>query len=176
MSIEDDIERIAKTLPDRASVRDAIAKLPGAALEWDGLIRCQNLAIGVSLPDDDTEHDQLLAWLRDLDIAAAPERALRVRGSGFEVHVTRYWICPGERLIPLDKFHGKLTAPARERFRRDMERLFDHGKMHAYIRGEAHWLVSETTGAIVLSSWELIPAKKRDEYFEAIDRTLAKHS
>jgi hypothetical protein len=144
-----------------------------------GVIHYQNLEIGVSLAAGNADASRQLDWLRELEIAAAPEwKAYPVSGGEYQVSVLRYWSCPGERLFPLAEAVAKPSWAARNRFRSDMERVFDHGKLFAYIRGDAHWLVSETTGTILLQGWELIDAapKKREEYFGAIDRTLTRYT
>jgi hypothetical protein len=179
MNIESEIARIARSSSDRDTAFHALTALPGANANWSGFIRCQNLEIGVSTNVDGAESAELFRWLRELDIAAAPELTSYPVGAGeYRVDVLRYWICPGERLIPLAQSHVKLSQGARDRFRRDMERLFEHGKMYPYIRGDAHWLVSAQSGAILLSGWLVKDSrpKDREEYFESIERTFARHA
>jgi hypothetical protein len=58
-----------------------------------------------------------------------------------------------------------------------MERLFDAGKRVAYIRGDAHWMISERTKTLLLRDWTLLEARPRDrdEYFESIDFRFSQH-
>ncbi len=176
VNVEAEIARIAESMTDRASIQEALTNLLGVSPDWTGLHWWQNLVISVS---DAGDEDDGFRWLRELDISAAPEQVtFRARGGEYEIIILRYWICPGERLLPLAQANIKLSEAARHRFRSDMERLFDQGKLFPYIRGDAHWYVSDGTGAIVLWPWELkdARARDRDEYFEAMERTFARYT
>ncbi|MEO7735407.1 MAG: hypothetical protein ABIY55_30925, partial [Kofleriaceae bacterium] len=93
---------------------------------------------------------EMLAWLRSLDIAAAPEAVASIAtGADGCVVVSRYWACPGERLEPAKPTGPPFGEDARRRFRHDMEKLAEQGKVHPYARGFAHMLVSETSGTLL---------------------------
>jgi hypothetical protein len=120
----------------------------------------------------------MYALLKSLEISSAPETIATFPCGTMCIVVRNYWACPNERLIKLEDSGIPLRPDAKARFGGDMNRLFDHGKLYPYIRGDAHWLVSEKTGVIVLAPWLLIDAspRKREEHFESIERTFARHS
>jgi hypothetical protein len=95
----------------------------------------------------------ILASIRSLDIAAAPELAAVIPFGNSGVIIRRYWACPGERLVPAEPSVRPFDVAARERIRRDMAVLAEHGKIHTYARGFPHWFVSEHSHTIVLNQW-----------------------
>lgn len=176
MNLETEIEQ----LTERGASRQQILDLVYSRLDWQNgsLLHADTIDIH-SVRCSSAEVDNVMfAWLRQLEIAAAPE-TVRTYGFGDNcLVVRRYWACPGEKLIELHGSGLKLKEEARQRFVADMQRLFDHGKLYPYIRGDAHWLVSEKTGVVVLSPWLLADAepKKWEDHFGAIERTFARYS
>lgn len=176
MNLETEIERLAEQGASEQQilnlVKSRLERRNGSLLHADSIdihsVRCSSAEVD----------NVMFAWLRQLEIAAAPE-VVRTYAFGDNcIVVRRYWACPGEKLIELNGSGLKLKEDARTRFLADMQRLFDHGKLYPYIRGDAHWLVSEKTGVIVLSPWLLSDAepKDREEHFESIERTFARYS
>lgn len=156
---------------------DAIAALlgPGIGDILEKFYRQYVIRIGGQGLVQDAER---LRWLKQIDIAAAPELLALIPASGHFVLVGRHWACADERVVPVDDHAHAVTLEASRRFRRDMEVLADHGKFHAFAgRGVHHWLLGETSGTIVLSDWTVLrPLDPRDraEVLGAVDRQLAR--
>lgn len=176
MTLETEIEGLVKRGATEQQILDLVysrlERQSGSLLHADAIdfhsVRCSLAEV----------ENVMYAWLRQLEITAAPE-TVRTYAFGDNCLVVRkYWACPDEKLIELHDSGLKLKEDARKRFVADMQRLFDHGKLYPYIRGDAHWLVSENTGAIVLSPWLLEDARPKDRarHFESIERTFARYS
>ncbi len=176
MTLEADIDRMAR----EGASESAICDLIDARLEWrnGSLMHAEGIDIDALRSSESDGESAMYAWLKSLSISAAPEVVATYRFGQDCLMVRRYWACPGEKLIRLRDSGVTLNKEARERFVADMQRLFDHGKLYPYIRGDAHWLVSEKTGVIVLSPWLLADAepKKWEDHFGAIERTFARYS
>jgi hypothetical protein len=133
--------------------------------------------INVCSRESAEEEAAILAWLRPLEIVAAPEVAAVIPFANDDCVLTRrYWACPGERLLPAHETRGPFHAAARMRFRKDMEKLVEHGKVHPYARGLSHVLVSQGAGTLVLNRWNMVrtgtPREQKD-LLESIDLQLA---
>lgn len=176
MNILADIQRMVAEGGDD----DAILELVDARAQGqNGRIRHVDDLDVEFVRSDEVEHEAAMyAFLKSLEISAAPETIATFPFGTTCIVVRRYWACPDERLVKLEDSPITLRSDAKTRFVGDMNRLFDHGKLYPYIRGDAHWLVSEKTGVIVLAPWLLIDAspRKREEHFESIERTFARHS
>lgn len=116
------------------------------------------------------------AWCRSLNIAAAPEIAAVIAIPNASVLVRRYWACPDERILHVHGSDLRFQAAARDQFRRDMQTLADHERVHTYVRSFAHWYVAERTGTIVLSDWHALQPEpdpeERAYILSLIDRQL----
>lgn len=142
MHLEAQIEQMVR----EAATQDQVLEVVDGHLDsQNGRVRH---ADGIDIePMASTESDAsnaMHAWMKRLDIAAAPEVVTTYRFGVSCLAVRRYWACPGEKLIKLSGSGLKLHEDARKRFAADMQRLFEHDKLYPYIRGDAHWLVSET--------------------------------
>ena len=124
----------------------------------------QELAIQIRYGEGPRKLADDLTWMRDLEISAAPEVVALLPITNGYVLVSRYWACPGERLISAQTTNVKFQTDACPRFRRDMEVLADHGKMHPFAgRGFAHLFVGEQTGTIVMNAWSVLkPCSPRE--------------
>jgi hypothetical protein len=164
--------------PLRWRIRSAISKVLGVnASEFSALLWFEYDISLYTRAEADAEAE-ILAWLRRLEIAAAPEVAAMIPFAHDEcVFVRRYWACPGERLEPASATGEPFQEEARARFRKDMEKLVEHSKVHPYARGFAHMLVSETSGTILLTSWSMLqpgtPREQKD-FLASIDAQLAR--
>lgn len=176
MTLEADIARMVLEDASEHAIRDFIEtrleRRSGSLMHAEG-IDIETMKYAASEAEN-----AMYAWLRSLSISAAPEVIATHRFGDSCLVVRRYWACPGERLLKLSGSDLKLHEEARRRFAADMQRMFEQGKLYPYIRGDAHWLVSEKTGVIVLSPWLLIDAvpKKWEEHFGAIERTFTRYS
>jgi len=156
---------------------DAIATLlgPGIGDILEKFYRQYVIRIGGQGLVHDAER---LRWLKQLDIAAAPELLALIPASGHVVLVCRHWACNDEQMVPVADQTHLVTPEATRRFQRDMQVLADHGKFHAFAgRGLHHWFIGETSGTIVLSDWTVLrPLDPRDraEVLGAVDRQLAR--
>jgi len=162
--------------PIRMRLWDAISKLPGTDASGLRSLRWFEYDISIETRADADAEAEILAWLRSLEIAAAPEVAATIPCGGRCVLVRRYWACPGERLVQASTEGPPFRAAAWTRFRSDMAKLVATGKMHPYARGFAHLLVGETSGTILLDSWFVLRTGTPDEqryFLETIDRVYA---
>jgi len=131
---------------------DAITALlgPGIGDHSEKFYRQYVVRIGGEWLIKDAER---LAWMKQLEISAAPELLALISAGGYSVLVGRHWACTDEQLVPVDRKKHVLTPEAIRRFHRDMVVLSDHGMFHPFAgRGFAHWLIGETSGTIVLNS------------------------
>src|SRR6185369_6162698 len=111
----------------------ALSKLPGMDGRERPLVQYFEYAIDVGSREFAEGEAAILAWVRPLEIAAAPEvTAVIPFASDGGVLVRRYWACPGERLLPALETTEPFREAARMRFRKDMEKLIEHGKLHPY--------------------------------------------
>lgn len=184
MKITDEIQTIvaiesARTCqePLRWRIYHAIAQLANAEAHELSAIRWFEYEIDTSDRATADREAELLAWLRSLDIAAAPEVAAAIPfGANECVMVRRYWACPGERLVIPDDIAGApWPEAARTRFRQDMAKLADHGKIHPYARGFAHMYLSDRSGTIVLNTWPVLCSgneRERQDFLASIDFQL----
>lgn len=175
MSLRADIERLVINGATEDDILDLVDSR--AAVKRGRVRHAEDISVEPMRWDQVEADTAVYKWLEDLAIASAP-RTITTHRFGEQCIVVRgYWACPGERLLRLTDSDLVLRDTAKRRFAEDMGRLFDHGKAYPYIRGDAHWLVSETTGTIVLSPWLLSDADpvKRDEYLASIERTFARH-
>jgi hypothetical protein len=183
MSIVDEIEvvvaresAIMADEPLQSRIWSALSTLPDMdAREFEAL-RCFEYDIDLCAHASASEEAEILAWIRPFEIAAAPEVAALIP---FEndgcVLIRRYWSCPGERLHPAHETTGPFHEAARTRFRKDMEKLVERGKVHPYARGLSHVLVSQQTGTLVLNRWILVRTgtpREQKELLESIDLQL----
>lgn len=182
MKLIEDIEQIvARETRTRAQhevwrIGQAIAALPG--VESRGHLERSYFEYVLQIGRGDALQNEaaVLAQLRPLGLAAAPEVAALIPISDGHVLVRRYWACPGERLLPAETTSARFRDAARRRFRHDMEVLAANGLIHPYARGLRHWFVAETSGAIVLNAWYAVKPytqRERDELFGWIDDLLA---
>ncbi|HET9622331.1 MAG TPA: hypothetical protein VFP84_13255 [Kofleriaceae bacterium] len=157
-------------------VRDALAQLPEMEAHPHSLLRWFEYEIEFLSRNHIDEESRILDWLRSLEIAAAPEVAAVIPLRGNEcVMITRYWACPGERLL-IPHRDSDVGPPwpeaARTRFRDDMAKLAAHGKVHPYARGYAHMYLSDRTGTVLLNTWSVLKAgtaREQREFLESID-------
>ena len=141
--------------------------------------RYNEYEIGISLGEQVREELEILAWARPLDIAAAPEVAAVFPTTDGNVLVRRYWGCPDEQLLPVESTEVTFRAAARDRFRRDLEVLAEHGRVHPYVRSYHHWYVGETSGCIVLNSWAAVAPAEPGEaasLLAVVDKLLARRA
>jgi len=154
---------------------DAITALlgPGIGDHSEKFYRQYVVRIGGEWLIKDAER---LAWMKQLEISAAPELLALISAGGYSVLVGRHWACTDEQLVPVDRKKHVLTPEAIRRFHRDMVVLSDHGMFHPFAgRGFAHWLIGETSGTIVLNSWSVLwpfEPRERAEMLSAVDRQL----
>jgi hypothetical protein len=166
------------TEPVRVRIRQALSELPDMDardilerrwFEYDIEVQSRitiDLEVGI------------LASIRSLDIAAAPELVAVVPFGNSGVIIRRYWACPGERLLPADPNVRPFDVAASERFRRDMAVLAEHGKIHTFARGFPHWFVSERSHTIVLNEWISCTDAKVEEcrqFVKSINFQLDRH-
>ena len=161
----------------RVRVQNAISELLGIDT-WEFPWFEYEIAVGVHTSID--VEAEILAWLRPLEIAAAPEIAAIIPFRTNSVLVRRYWACPGERLL-VPEPTSKATWPeaARFRFRRDMGRLVEHGRVHPWARGFAHMYVSETSETILLNAWAVVKpgtSEEQADFLESIDFQLERRT
>lgn len=163
--------------PLRWRIRDAISRLPGIDHQEFQALRWLEYDIDISANTSANTEAEILRWLRSLEIVAAPEVAATISFEGGDcVLVRRYWACPGERLLPARVTQGPFREAARMRFRKDMEKLVEHGKVHPYARGLSHMLVGETSGTLLLNAWAIFRSgtpHEQKELLETIDLLLA---
>jgi hypothetical protein len=166
--------------PVRKRVSNALAALPG--IEGKGSWEFKWLEYEMDLSHHSTvkEEVEILRWIRPLEIAAAPEVAAVLEvDERYTLLVRRYWACPGEKRIPADDSTAPFAPAARDRYRRDMKKLADHGKVHPYARGLGHMLVSETTGTLLLNTWPVCKdgsEREREEFLQSIEFQLERRS
>lgn len=184
MSVIDEIEAIviresAITADELLASRiwNALSELPDMDARRSEALRCFEFDIDICARKSASEEATILAEIRPLDIAAAPEVAALVPFANDDcVLVRRYWACPGERLQPARETTGPFHEAARRRFRNDMEKLLECGKVHPYARGLSHVLVSQNTGTLLLNRWIMVrtgtPREQKD-FLETIDLLLA---
>lgn len=164
---------------ERVRILQAISDLPGMdagdALER----RYFEYDIEVQSQPAVDQEVRILASIRSLALAAAPEVAAVIPFGTGSVIVRRYAACAGERLVPAELTDGRFDVAARERFRQDMAALAASGRVHTYARGLAHWFVSDRTHAIVLNRWVACEPTDPEEcarFVKSIDRQLASRS
>jgi len=112
-----------------------------------------------------------LTWMKQFDIAAAPELLALIPAREDFVLVGRYWACADEQLVPVDRQKHVFTPEASRRFQCDILTLADHGAFHPYAhRGVHHWLIGETSGTIVLNAWTALSNLDPRERTLVLDR------
>jgi hypothetical protein len=135
-------------------VLTALRAVPGVDGTESPVFRLAEFEIRVGMLSYLEQERAALARVADLSLVAAPEYVTCIpAGERHGVLVSRYTACPGERLRPAESTEGPFREAAREQFRKDMNTLVEHGLVHPYARGMAHWLVSSETGALLLESW-----------------------
>lgn len=166
-----------------ARIDDAVDKLMSAAIGpgiGDILERRYRdyvvlSGLGSKLPRLADDLRQMRSW----EIAASPEPLALLPTTEGYVLVGRYWACPDEHLLEIDKTMLLRPGPA-ARFRRDMHVLAEHGKLHPYAgRGYYNWLVGERSGTIVLSAWGALRPlldSERDDLLASLDRLLERRT
>lgn len=160
-------------------IQQAISELQG--VESLRTLECRWLEyeIEVHVREPIDAEAEILRSIRTLEIAAAPEVAAIIPFEGGAVFVRRYWACPGERLVPADSTTSPFALAARERFRRDMGKLAEHGKIHPYARGLGHVLVSGTSGTLLLNSWSVLQSGtpgERKNFLQSIELLLSRRA
>ena len=176
MSLFADIERMVAA----GSGEDSILELVDSRAQGQsGRVRhVDGVDVEPMRSDEADSAAAMYDWLKKLEVSSAPETIATFRFGETCLAIRRYWACPEEQLIKLAGSGIRLQEEAKRRFIGDMTRLFDHGKLYPYVRGDAHWLVSEKSGVIVLSPWLLTDSspRKREDHFESIERTFARYS
>jgi hypothetical protein len=164
--------------PIRSRIRSGISKILGMDASVFLALRWFEYDISVDTRANADAEAEILAWLRKLDIAAAPEVAAVIPFERDDcVFVRRYWACPGERLAPASATGAAFPEAVQTRFRADMKKLVEHGKVHPYARGFTHMLVSETSETILLDSWSMLQAgtpREQNDFLASIDAQLAR--
>ena len=187
MNVVEEVKKIVSQVTSAAHptesetlrVGQAIAAFPGVDARDLLRSRYNEYEIGISLGDRVREELEILAWARRFDIAAAPEVAAVFPTSDGNVLVRRYWACPDEQLLPVKSTEVTFRASARDRFRRDLEVLAEHDRVHPYVRSYHHWYVGETSGCIVLNSWAAVTAAEPGEaasLLAVVDKLLARRA
>jgi hypothetical protein len=175
MSLFADIERMIAA----GSGLDSILELVDSRAQDGGGVRhVDGIDVEPMRSDEADTAAAMYDWLKELEVSSAPETIATFRFGETCLVIRRHWACVDERLIKLAGSGIRLQEDAKRRFGGDMTRLFEHGKLYPWIRGDAHWWVSEKTGVIVLSPWLLTNSspRKREEHFESIERTFARYS
>jgi hypothetical protein len=163
--------------PLRSRMWSALSKLPDTDGRELQSLHCFEYAIDVCSRESAEDEAAILAWIRPLEIVAAPEIEAVIPFADEDcVLVRRYWACPGERLLPARETRGPFHEATRMRFRKDMEKLMERGKLHPYARGLSHVLVSQETGTLLLNRWDMVRAgtsREQKDLLESIDMQLA---
>lgn len=160
---------------DLTPMEDALAALPGVKSRTPLDLRYREYAVRTARGDRVSEEHALLARLRALDIAMAPEPIALLPTADGHVSIVRYWACPGEELRRLDETKAALRPEAIERVRRDIRVLTGAGYFHPYARGTYHWWIAERSGTLVLERWFVArpgSEEQRDEFIESVEAML----
>ncbi|MBK7536267.1 MAG: hypothetical protein IPI49_13030 [Myxococcales bacterium] len=100
-------------------------------------------------------------------------------GHDTTVLLLRYPACPDEELFPFDSTSIVPSQEAQDRFRQDLQVLAEHGLVHPFARGTAHWLISSKTGTLLLDSWYCLRRGEPEEaqdLLRRVDRRLEKRA
>jgi hypothetical protein len=120
--------------PVRQRVSDALSALLEVEADDWGAFHWLEYQITIGNHDNARKEADILRWLRPLEISAAPEAvALIALNESLSLLARCYWACPREKLIPADDWRDPFLPAARDRYRRDMKKLADHGKIQALL-------------------------------------------
>ncbi len=147
--------------PDLTPMELALAALPGVDARNGLDIRYREYAVRLTMSDYYSDEHAILASIRHLGIAIAPEPVALLPTARGQVSIVRYWACPGEHFCRLDETEVVLRAEAIDRVRADIRALTGAGYVHPYARGTHHWWVADRSGTLVLERWRM--ARHGDE-------------
>jgi hypothetical protein len=165
--------------PDLYPMTHALAALPGVDARRPLDIHYREYVVRTALGDDLGEEQALLARIRQLNIAAAPEPVALLPTVEGQVSIVRYWACPGEELRRLDETKVPLRPEAIERVRHDIRVLTDAGLFHPYARGTYHWWIADPSGTLVLERWGVARQgsdTERSELVESVESMLQRRA
>lgn len=161
-----------------SSVLEVLRALPGAHPLGQLGVRCFEYEIRIGLFGHLAAEQQKLAELAEFELVCKPDFISCTSLSqeeGDAVLVLRYSACKGETLIPLPEWKDPLRTSAGVRLRSELQQLAAQGKVHPYVRGSVHWLVSGETGTLLLERWSAVrdaSESDRVEALEAVDEIL----
>ena len=130
--------------------------------------------VGLEMFND--ENTQKLAFANKLSIHSAPQLIDYIKfpdRSG--VIITYHKGCEDGVVFPYKEFENQINQEAKQRFIEDMKKLTSQGCIHPHaLRGPAYWSVN-SSGEIVLSSWEILRHTTNNKEREDLIKSLNKY-
>ncbi len=157
-------------------VLDALTAVPGIRSHHRPVFHYNEYELWAGPLRDIDYLERCLTRVRPLALRVAPEWVTVIPvGADKGVLLLRYPACAGEQLLRVDELEGAFDEQAARRFRHELQTLADHGLVHTYTRGGAHWMVGSETGTIVLDSWHALQSgspSDRVEMLRSVDHAL----